>query len=280
MTKGVYAAAFCIAAVCFVLCAARADASPFCSADIGFMAPWDFDADAPAGGDASAHYAYRLKDNGNDVLSGHITLASDTQYYTLAFDDVHFADAGNPASDPDPVGDEYEASGAFLSLPAPAAIRYAWVSDVTDSAGTTTKCPIFPYKLPALTAQDRARMTSAPPPKGVHVMYRDRPAQPGAALTPPSCPKPYRDVAPAGDGPGITQFYDPSITGKPIVQGAAAVDASGKVIATAVLKPSGSQVYDDAAKEEIAVRKFIPALFDCQPVAGIYYFAQEYYYQK
>ncbi|HEV3153211.1 MAG TPA: energy transducer TonB [Candidatus Baltobacteraceae bacterium] len=276
MKLGVYAVVFFIA----LFCAGRAQASPFCAADVEFMTPWNFDVDAPAPSDSSAHYAYRLKDDGDDVLSGHIVVATDTQTYVVPFDDVRFVDSNNPPSNPDPIGDEYEAPGAFLSLPAPAPIRYAWVSDVTDSAGKTSKCPIFPYKLESLTAAERAQMTSVPPPKGVHVMYRDRLARAGAPIASATCGDPYRETKPDGDGPRYTQFFDPSISGKPIVQGAAAVDPSGRVIATAVLKSSGSQVYDNAAKEEWAIRKFIPALFDCQPAAGIYFFAQEYYYNR
>ena len=277
MKLGVYAVAFCVSAI---VCMGRAAASPFCPADVAFVTPWDFEKDAPADGASSLHYAYRLKDDGTDVLSGHVVFASDSQTYTLAFDRMHFTDANRPASDPDPIGDEFVGDGAFVTLPANVPIRYAWVSDVTDAGGAVTNCPVFPFKVPALTAEDRARMTASAPPKGVHIMYNDRLAQAGAPLPPANCPDPYRDVAPEGAGPGYTQFYDPSITGKPQVEGAAAVDPSGKVVATAVLKSSGSQVYDNAAKEEYGVRKFRPALFDCRPAAGIYYFIQEYYYQK
>lgn len=273
---------FCALAFCIFLfgVSAAADASPFCPADVGFMTPWDFALDAPSATDTSAHYAYRLKDDGTDVLSGHIVLAGDAQTYTLAFKNVHFTDSNNSADDPDYEGDEFAADGAFLSLPAPFAVRYAWVSDVTDSSGAVTKCPIFPYKLDALTPEDRQRMTSAPPPKGVHVMYNDRLATLGASLPAASCPVPYRDTKPDGEMNHYTQFYDPSIAGKPVVTAAAAVDPNGKVVAAAVLKSSGSQVYDSAAKEEVAGQKFVPALFDCEPAAGIYFFEREYYMEK
>lgn len=278
MKLGVFAAAFFIAALLGV--SARAQASPFCPADVVFMTPWDFAADAPAQGDSSSHYAYRLEDTGTDVLSGHVTLASDTQTYSVAFQNVHFTDAGRPASDPDPLGDEFQADGAFVTLPAAAAVRYAWVADVTDSSGAVTHCPIFPYKVPALTAQERSRMTGAAPPNGVHVMYRDAQASLAAPLAAPGCPQPYRDAAPDGEPSTYTKFFDPSITSKPVVEGAAAVDESGNAIAAAVLKSSGSQVYDNAAKEEYGQQKYRPALFDCRPVPGIYYFSVEYYWQK
>lgn len=244
------------------------------------MTPWDFTLDAPAATDASAHYAYRLKDDGTDVLSGHVVLAGVSQTYTFAFKNVHFTDSNNSPNDPDYDGDEFTADGAFVSLTAPFAVKYAWVSDVTDSSGKVTNCPIFPYEIDPLTPDERQQLTSAPPPKGVHIVYNDRLATPGASLPPASCPVPYRAAKPDGDGPKYTEFFDPSIAGKPIVHAAAAVDPTGKVIAAGVLKSSGSQVYDDAAKAEIADQKFIPALFDCQPAAGMYYFQKEYYMEK
>ena len=270
----------CLFALFFAIFAAlgvtRAAASPFCPADVVFMTPWDYTSDGPSAGDQSQHYVIQLKDAGEETLSGHVTLAGDRQLYRVAFPTWHFIDTSTPTSDPDPLGDEFAADSTLISLPQIDAIRYAWVSDVTDADGKVTKCPIFPYALKSLTDSQRKEMTTAHPPN-VRVAYASLAAKLDSSLPAASCPQPYREAAPDGEGPGYTRIYDPSITKRPIVYGAAAIDQTGKATMIAILGPSGSQVYDNAARQEFSVRKYKPALFNCQPAVGIYFFRMQYY---
>lgn len=247
-----------------------ARASYFCPSDVYFMTPWSFSLDAPAAGAVSTHYFMRLQADAPGALSGHVILATADAEYTVPFDVQFHPDA-------DANSDGFASDGSFVTLPKPGAVQYAWVTDVTTAAGKTKACPIFPYTLPTLSAADRRRMAPPhPPAPGVHIQYDSAPATFFAALPPVNCPQPNRPVQLKGDIPHLTNFYDPSITGKPIVTGIVAVGPEGNSLGTALIHSSGSAAYDTAGRQIYDQHKYLPQLFHCTPVNAYYYFAIQF----
>lgn len=267
MRAGLYTA---LIFACVLWSGVSARASVFCAADVGFMAPWDFAKDAPSESASSLHYAYELQGDAAATLSGHLVLVTETKAYKVAFDRVQLV-----ARSDDPK--EFRSDGAFVSLPEPGAVRYAWVDDTTDASGKTTTCPSFPYQLPALTPQQRAEMTPKHASGSHGILSIDSSmAQFIMDLPQTACPQPFRNVEPIGPLPETTNYYDQLITSHPEVDGRVDVDSDGKPVDIEILKSSGSIAFDQDAREMYSAARYRPQLFRCTPVVSSYYFMVKY----
>jgi hypothetical protein len=254
----------------FVATHAHAQASVFCPADVAMIVPWDFAIDAPSSTDAARQYAFELRGDSPAILSGDVIVVTDTKAYTVTFDRVQLV-----RSDDNPKA--YISDGAFFQLPVKDAARYAWVDNVTDTAGKRSDCPTFPYEVPKLTAAERANLTpSNPQPvKGVYA-FNGLIAKPKMDLPALTCAKPYGDVSPLGDISQTYDFYDPSIVRRPVVEGRVDVDSNGAPVSVEILKSSGAVPFDAYVREWYEAQKYRPALFRCVPVVGSYYFSVQY----
>jgi hypothetical protein len=259
-----------LGALLFLCYGAHARASVFCPADVAFMTPWNFSTDSPSKTDDAMHYFFSLTGDEPVTVSGHMIVVSDTKAYTVPFDNVQMV---RSLSDPK----DFESDAAFIALPQNDTIRYAWVDDITDSSGKHSDCPTFPYRLEALTAGERARLTPDQP-HALSGPYAENAlkAQFKMDLPPLNCPKPYDEVAPLDSISQTEGFYDPSVVRNPHLAGRVDVDSAGNPLNVEILQSSGAIALDAYVREWYGSHKYKPAKFRCIPVVSTYYFDVTY----
>jgi hypothetical protein len=267
VTTAVFFALFC------ALAAGRAQASVFCTADVGFMTAWDYTTDAPSTAVSNLHYVFDLEGDAAATVSGTMIVVTDSKAYKVPFERMQLVQSEHNAN-------RFYSDAQLFSLPQPEAVKYAWVDEVTTSDGKTNTCPTLPYRLPELSAEERASMTPAhPAAKNAQRTYDSLMAQFDMDLPPLDCVQPYRNVQPLGEMPTTTDYYDDLIVKNPVVEGRVDVDSEGKVLNVEILKSSGSVAFDQDAKQTYGLRKYQPQLFRCTAVVSSYYFSLKYYHR-
>jgi TonB family protein len=266
MKSGAIAVAIAIASLLVSATAPEvARASFFCAADVGIITPWSLAANGPSASASSATYLYQLEGDAPATLSGHVIMVTDTKAYAVPFDGVELL-----PSQADPR--RFVGSSAIVTLPEPAALRYAWVDDVVVShGGKDVSCPTQPYKLQAVPhiGDDQTPVAAPSPLPSIRAAYmEDLPAA--------TCAKPYIDAAPIGKIGGDKPYVN-----NKLVKGASTglridIDSDGKPQYIAVTKSSGSMTVDFAAREAAAKARYQPAVFRCTPVVASIYYTLDY----
>jgi len=241
---------------------AASDAPAVCLAAVWEVAP------LPDG----ASYAVQLYslDGATALTSGVVTLDAGTERYDLPFHDA--IAPGNPI--------DTRATPIVIHFPKRVSVSAAFVSVAGGQNGGP--CVVMPWiDAGAAPASAIAERPDGPPSltaRATDAMPVEAPAP--AALAAPACADPTRrarprlpatpsvspsDVAAAFSG----QFANTELHASVLV----VLDATGKPLAARIIRPTGSNVLDTAAREAALRTAYDPVRYRCESVDGTFIFA-------
>ena len=226
---------------------------PFCAIHVVGV-PWNQASGTPSRGDADS-IVLSLSSLSGSKLDAHVKLISQTDAYDVALTDLSLD--GRPTA--------HSTAALFVTLPKPAALRYAYVDSYRLDGGLEKSCATEPFDLRSW--QDSLQVPPAQAPTGPRFA-----AALNGPLPPLLCGKTYTDaqVTRAFQLPGIR------VNKTYTVQVGVFIDSEGHPVDTWISKSSGIEQADALAKASAQRSQYAPATFLCTPIVRAYLFRVDF----